>query len=138
MKKKSFFASLLTLGIAVLVSSNIAFAGSNTPDQVEYKIHLPTTGSEYTDPANKCTKADIAQNYCSYLGWKGSGINSWVVYGDSQLTKTVNYNSTGMVYMKYFSGYGSSYWGYDLKMQIKTDGSTWHPCDVKGYFNPAS
>lgn len=137
MKKKTFFASLLTVGAAVLISSNIAFAA---PCSVSYEFRLPATGSRWTKTATKVTKSDVAKNNCTFFGWPGSEVDCWVINSEDgrQLSGVKAFYKAGLVDMEYYSGFGTAYWGYDLQMQIKTGPNTWHECDVFGDFNPST
>lgn len=133
MKKKSLKRIIVFSVLGVMLTSQLAFAGTTYFD-----FRLPSTGSMSTNSVTKETASSNPYADISYFGWGGSGIDCWMYSseGDGQLTSRANFSGTGRVNMWMVGDMASWYVGHPVHMNIKTDEHTWHECDVEGVFNP--
>ncbi|EJT5939589.1 TPA: hypothetical protein ACOTFX_001016 [Clostridium perfringens] len=143
--KKSLKRSGLILSAALGISliGQVAYAAQSTYAQtaIEYNFRLPKTGYLTTSRVTKTNRDGHADNYVSYFGWPGSGVDWWICNSaGTELTDTGHFEGTttsGNPSRAYYKGsYGSDYYGHKVYAKIKTDAYTWNECDVKGKIYP--
>lgn len=88
---------------------------------------------------HKCNSKKGNKTEVYNLGWNGDndGFQWWIIRSDNdeQLTNTMSFSHTGHFKTPYKVD-ASYYKGWKLKLRMKTDWYTNHPCDVDGAFTP--
>lgn len=129
MKKNVKKAGLfLSAAFAVCLMGQVAYA--QTP--IGYNFRLPAAGSVTTTSVTKTNSDTYADNYCTYFGWPGSGVNWWIYYKGVGITNMGLFGGTGVSKVNYYGDHN----GCSVSATLKTDASTWHECDVIGNVYP--
>lgn len=136
--KKSGLILSAALGISLI--GQVVYASNSSScnnGYIEYNFRLPQTGYLTTCSKNKPNRDGHADNYVTYFGWPGSGVDWWIMSGTKELTKTSNFSGVSKPAKAYYKqNYGSDYYGHEVYATIKTDGNTWNECDVQGKIYP--
>lgn len=133
----------LTVFTALVISSmgQVAFAGQQAQQAqqaqkaISYRTTLPATGSYPTDVVVKTNTDTHADNYVSYIGWAGSSLEYWMTHNGSKVSDVASFSGTGNTRTDYTVS-GTSLNKQSIGAIIKTGGSTWHECDVRGEIYP--
>lgn len=140
--KKSLKKSGLILSAALGISlvGQAVYAGTCSSNKyIDYNFRLPQTGYLTTCSKNKPNRDGHADNYVSYFGWPGSGVDWWIMSNGKEISNVGHFDgTTGEKPSKaYYKGnYGSDYYGHEVYAKIKTDAYTWNECDVIGKIYP--
>lgn len=88
---------------------------------INYNLGLPSTGSLSTTSIKKTNSDSYADNYCSYIGWRGSGLNWWIEYENNRISDPTWFHSSDQTSSQYLQ---NGYRGYSVNSRLKTDAST--------------
>ncbi|WP_447411448.1 hypothetical protein [Clostridium perfringens] len=139
--KKSGLILSVALGISLI--GQVAYAAQSTYAQtaISYEIRLPEQGYKTTSSVTKNNRDNYADNYVSYFGWPGSGVDWWIMNSSGKEITNVGkfYGPTPQnkpSIATYKGTNGSDYYGHEVYAKIKTNAYTWNECDVKGKIYP--
>lgn len=124
----------LTVFAALAISSmgQVAFAAQQA---ISYNFTLPATGSLNTGVVVKTNTDSYADNYVSYFGWAGSGVDYWMTQNGSRVSDIANFGGTGDTRTNYTVS-GTTLNNQSIGATMKTDFTTWHACNVAGKIFP--
>ncbi|ADY55186.1 hypothetical protein Sgly_0836 [Syntrophobotulus glycolicus DSM 8271] len=121
--------------LAISLMGQVAFAGTLAQEAIKYNFKLPATGSLNTGVVVKTNTDSYAENYVSYLGWAGSGIDFWMTHNGSRVSEIANFAGTGNTRADYIVS-ETTLKNQSIGATMKTDSSTWHACNVEGKIYP--
>ena len=123
---------ILSFALGILLIGQIAYAQTS----IDYSFRLPKYGSVNTSAVTKTNKDYYADHNITYFGWSGSGVDSWLCDGDgNKISQIDSFYSTDRRRIYYING-GPQYYYNSVNAVLKTDGNTFHECDVTGRIWP--
>jgi len=124
----------LTVFAALAISSmgQVAFAAQQA---ISYNFKLPAIGSLNTGVVVKTNTDSYADNYVSYIGWAGSGIDYWMTHNGARVSGIANFEGIGDTITNYTVG-GDTLNNQSIGATMKTDSTTFHACNVTGKIYP--
>lgn len=134
---------ILSAAVGISLIGQVAYAAQSTyaSTPINYKFRLPDQGYRTTESVTKPNRDSYADNYVSYFGWPGSGVDWWIMNSSgNEITEVGKFSGVTPQNKpsraNYKRNYGSDYYGHSVYAKIKTNANTWNECDVTGKIYP--